>query len=167
MMRLGSISPFQVIIAAAYLFFGGTTIMQRCDAFVLSISRSSFVNSPLTLSTSTAAFLRLPSGGDNNDVSPKPHKAWHDHVPSAASVLVATILTSPLAVLAAEAEAEYEYGSVNAPPLIPIVGGILAIGTALLPVLLRGGEDAFNEIKERDDFGKSKDALDRDRRNKK
>jgi hypothetical protein len=29
-----------------------------------------------------------------------------------------------------------------------------------LAVLLRGGEDAFNEIKERDDFGKSKDTLD-------
>jgi hypothetical protein len=38
---------------------------------------------------------------------------------------------------------------------------------ALLPVLLRSGEEAFNEIRDRDDFGKAKDALDRDRRNKK
>ena len=42
---------------------------------------------------------------------------------------------------------------------MPIVGGILAIGTALLPIALRGGEEAFEEMKETDGFGTGRDQL--------
>jgi hypothetical protein len=50
----------------------------------------------------------------------------------------------------------YEYGAVDAPIGIAVGGGILAILTALLPVALKGGEEAFEEIKDRDvdTFGK-------------
>jgi len=64
----------------------------------------------------------------------------------------------------AETQGEnYEYGAVNAPIAIPLVGGLLAILTALLPVLFKGGEQAFEEIKERDSetFGKSNNLLNR------
>uniref|UniRef100_A0A7S4M8Q1 Uncharacterized protein n=1 Tax=Odontella aurita TaxID=265563 RepID=A0A7S4M8Q1_9STRA len=59
----------------------------------------------------------------------------------------AALASSPLAALA---EDDYEYGAVDAPIAIPVVGGILAILTALLPVFLKGGEEAFEEMKEQD-----------------
>lgn len=61
-----------------------------------------------------------------------------------------------------EVEGEYEYGAVDAPIGLAVAGGILAILTALLPIALRGGEEAFEEIRERDSttFGKkNKDVL--------
>mmetsp|Transcript_100035 Transcript_100035/g.287396 ORF Transcript_100035/g.287396 Transcript_100035/m.287396 type:complete len:137 (+) Transcript_100035:124-534(+) len=73
------------------------------------------------------------------------------------------ISTSPLIALAEEVD-DYEYGAVNAPIGIAWAGGVLAVLTALLPLALRGGEDAFNEMKDRD-AGKwgtgSTDALNR------
>ena len=78
----------------------------------------------------------------------------------------AAIATSPLIALAEEVD-EYEYGAVNAPIGIAWAGGVLVILTALLPLALQGGEEAFEEMKERD-AGKwgtgSNDALDRNRR---
>lgn len=59
------------------------------------------------------------------------------------------ISTSPLVALAEEVD-DYEYGAVNAPIGIAWAGGVLAVLTALLPLALRGGEDAFNEMKDRD-----------------
>jgi hypothetical protein len=55
----------------------------------------------------------------------------------------------------------YEYGAVDAPIGIAIGGGLLAILTALLPIALKGGEEAFEEIKDRDvdTFGKRNDLL--------
>lgn len=49
----------------------------------------------------------------------------------------------------------------DAPIGLAVGGGILAILTALLPVFLRGGEEAFEEIRERDEgtFGSGKDVL--------
>lgn len=75
------------------------------------------------------------------------------------------VMTSPLAALAEEAE--YEYGSVNAPIWIAWAAGALAILTALLPIALQGGEEAFEKMREKDEgtwgTGKSS-ALDRNRR---
>lgn len=65
----------------------------------------------------------------------------------AAAGLMTAISASPLAALADE---EYEYGAVDAPIGIAWAGGALAILTALLPVVLQGGEEAFEEMKERD-----------------
>lgn len=62
----------------------------------------------------------------------------------------------------------YEYGAVDAPIGIAVGAGILAILTAALPVLLRGGEEAFEEIRERDadTFGarNNKDVLNKKRK---
>jgi len=57
--------------------------------------------------------------------------------------------TSPLMALAEEVD-DYEYGAVNAPIGIAWGAGVLAVLTALLPLALQGGEDAFNEMKDRD-----------------
>jgi hypothetical protein len=71
---------------------------------------------------------------------------------------------SAWAAAAAPEGDEYVYGSVDAPIGLAVGVGILAIATAALPVLLRGGEEAFEEIRERDEgtFGspdKNKDVL--------
>jgi len=80
---------------------------------------------------------------------------------AAASAFV--IANAPaIAHAVAEADDDYEYGAVDAPIGLAVGGGILAVATALLPVFLRGGEEAFEEMKDRDSdtFGKSnKDVL--------
>jgi hypothetical protein len=65
-------------------------------------------------------------------------------VTTAAAVVLST---SPLAALAEE---DYEYGAVSAPIGLAWGVGVLAILTALLPIALRGGEEAFEEMKEQD-----------------
>lgn len=65
----------------------------------------------------------------------------------AAAGLMTAISASPLAALADD---DYEYGAVDAPIGIAWAGGALAILTALLPVALSSGEEAFEEMKERD-----------------
>jgi hypothetical protein len=61
-----------------------------------------------------------------------------------------------LPIVQAIVDDDYEYGAVDAPIGIAVGGGLLAILTALLPIALRGGEEAFEEIKDRDSttFGK-------------
>jgi hypothetical protein len=49
-----------------------------------------------------------------------------------------------------EEAGDYEYGAVDAPIGLAWGAGVLAILTALLPIALRGGEDAFNEMREQD-----------------
>lgn len=63
---------------------------------------------------------------------------------------------APLIVRAVVEDDNYEYGAVDAPIGIAVGGGILAILTALLPIALRSGEEAFEEIKDREQssFGK-------------
>ncbi|GKY97275.1 hypothetical protein MPSEU_000685900 [Mayamaea pseudoterrestris] len=73
----------------------------------------------------------------------------------------AALVTANMIPLAALAEEEYVYGAVDAPPLIPIIGGILAILTAALPIFLRSGEEAFEEMKDKDGFGSGRDQLKR------
>lgn len=84
-----------------------------------------------------------------------------DNITKAATTAAVVIATNPLVALAAEQPDDYEYGAVNAPIGLAWGVGVLAILTALLPIALRGGEDAFNEMKERDadSFGKNRDVL--------
>uniref|UniRef100_A0A7S0GEB5 RxLR effector protein n=1 Tax=Proboscia inermis TaxID=420281 RepID=A0A7S0GEB5_9STRA len=73
--------------------------------------------------------------------------------PSLALAISAAIMTSPLLAIAEEMEDDnYEYGAVNAPGglAIAVVGGVLAVLSALLPLVLQGGEDAFEEMKASD-----------------
>ena len=73
----------------------------------------------------------------------------------------ATVFASqllPSIALAAEIaqDNEIDYGSVSAPNFILPLGAGLAILTALLPVLLKSGDDAARQMQERDagSFGK-------------
>ena len=79
---------------------------------------------------------------------------------AAASAFV--VANAPMVAQAVEDD-NYEYGAVDAPIGLAVGGGILAILTALLPIALRGGEEAFEEMKDRDSdtFGKAgnKDVL--------
>ena len=69
---------------------------------------------------------------------------------NAAIVAAATLAASPLVAFAAEDD--YEYGAVNAPGGLGLAAGlgVVAILTAAVPVILAPGEDAFNEMKEKD-----------------
>mmetsp|Transcript_29978 Transcript_29978/g.72414 ORF Transcript_29978/g.72414 Transcript_29978/m.72414 type:complete len:129 (+) Transcript_29978:161-547(+) len=99
---------------------------------------------PAVLPTASSA---LQGSSSNNDIEKLGHAA------TTAAIAASTLL----APLAAIAEDDYEYGAVNAPGGIGLaVGlGVVAILTAAIPVVLAPGEDAFNEMKERDgDFSK-------------
>jgi len=78
--------------------------------------------------------------------SPKPITEKLAQLMTTTAVVVST---SPLIALAEEVD-NYEYGAVNAPIGIAWAGGVLAVLTALLPLVLKGGEEAFEEMKERD-----------------
>jgi hypothetical protein len=116
------------------------------------------------LLTPTALALVAPQPSVSGPVAPA--------VPTVASApplaaMTAALLTAylPLVPLvhAVVENDDYEYGAVDAPIGLAVGGGILAILTALLPIALRGGEEAFEEIKDRDagTFGTrgSKDVL--------
>eukprot|EP00531_Pseudo-nitzschia_arenysensis_P019820 CAMPEP_0116142974 /NCGR_PEP_ID=MMETSP0329-20121206/15197_1 /TAXON_ID=697910 /ORGANISM="Pseudo-nitzschia arenysensis, Strain B593" /LENGTH=127 /DNA_ID=CAMNT_0003638251 /DNA_START=61 /DNA_END=444 /DNA_ORIENTATION=+ len=83
-----------------------------------------------------------------------------------ATTAAIAIATSPAVAFAQEVADDYEYGAVSAPIGVAWIGGVFAVGTALLPIALSGGEDAFNEMKEndKDSFGKSNDVLNRNRK---
>lgn len=47
---------------------------------------------------------------------------------------------------------DYEYGKVNAPIGIAWGVGVLAIATSLLPLLLKGGEEALDDMRENEGY---------------
>lgn len=102
-------------------------------AFFFSLSHGFVVKTPL-VSKSPTALEALPS---------------RECLKAAVTTAVAAVVTSPLVAVAIEND-DYEYGKVNAPIGLAWGAGVLAILTALLPIALRGGEDAFNEMKEQD-----------------
>lgn len=75
-----------------------------------------------------------------------------DSIPKIAAASAAAIALHPLAALAEETD-DYEYGAVSAPIGIAWGVGLLAILTALLPLALKGGEEAFEEMRENDSEG--------------
>lgn len=72
--------------------------------------------------------------------------------PPSTKAVAAAIASIPMAALAED----YEYGAVAAPGWVLPLGAVLAIATALLPLVLRAGDDAQREMAERDSdsFGK-------------
>ena len=84
---------------------------------------------------------------------------WNANPVPVAAAAAALVTANILPFVALAEEDDYVYGAVDAPPLIPIIGGILAILTAALPVLLRSGEEAFEEMKDSDGFGSGRDQL--------
>lgn len=115
-------------------------MMNRCLVVTLlvalfaSLSHGFVVKTPVVQHSSTTALKALAS---------------REVVKAAITTAAVTIATSPLAAIAIEND-DYEYGAVNAPIGLAWGAGVLAILTALLPIALRGGEDAFNEMKEQD-----------------
>lgn len=49
-----------------------------------------------------------------------------------------------------ELQDDYEYGAVDAPIGLAWGAGVLVILTALLPLALQGGEEAFEEMRQQD-----------------
>ena len=71
--------------------------------------------------------------------------------PKAAAAAAAAFLTPMIAQAAIVEEADgYEYGAVDAPVGIAWAAGALAILTAAVPIVMQGGEEAFEEMRERD-----------------
>lgn len=97
----------------------------------------------------TSAFA--PSQASSRPALVRLEATRSEQAKQAIAIATATLMTTaaPLVAIAEEVD-NYEYGAVSAPPVVPIIGGILAIATALLPIAMSGGEDAFNEMKEQD-----------------
>mmetsp|Transcript_17270 Transcript_17270/g.24947 ORF Transcript_17270/g.24947 Transcript_17270/m.24947 type:complete len:135 (-) Transcript_17270:262-666(-) len=133
----------------------------------------------MTRSLLSFLFLTLFACGATAFVSsPKPRPALvrveatkNSHYNRLAQIVTTAtiaVATSPLVALAEEVSDEYEYGAVNAPIGIAWGAGVLAILTALLPIAMQGGEEAFEEMKSRDSpewgSGKTPDVLSKNRR---
>ncbi|KAL3762167.1 hypothetical protein ACHAWU_000631 [Discostella pseudostelligera] len=110
----------------------------------------------LSAPTTTSAFI-VPAASTTTPSSTALH-ATSPNSPNnfiGATIATATVLsTSPLAAIAEQAaDDEYVYGAVNAPGGIGLAAvlGVLAILTAAVPVILAPGEDAFNEMKKKDE----------------
>ncbi|KAL7496473.1 hypothetical protein ACHAWT_007153 [Skeletonema menzelii] len=106
----------------------------------------------LLSATSTSAFVAptAPTTQTTTELSAK--NVNFDKIGNAATVAAASVIATPFAALAADVADDYEYGAVNAPGGLGLAAGlgVLAILTAAVPVLLAPGEDAFNEMKEKD-----------------
>mmetsp|Transcript_26663 Transcript_26663/g.43724 ORF Transcript_26663/g.43724 Transcript_26663/m.43724 type:complete len:123 (-) Transcript_26663:287-655(-) len=108
----------------------------------------------LLSTSSTSAFVApRPSPAQKSVLQATPTNTPNfEKLTHAATVAAALVLSSPLAALAAEEADGYEYGAVSAPGGIGLAVGLgcVAILTAAVPVILAPGEDAFNEMKEKD-----------------
>lgn len=133
-----------------HLLLPPVTMMNRCLIALLLVGLFSSFTGAFVPKSISRPELRLQAVQQTTGVNAK----------IAAAFTVAAINLAPLAALAEE---DYEYGAVDAPIGIAVGGGILAILTALLPVVMKGGEEAFEEIKDQsaDSFGKkdNKDVL--------
>lgn len=108
----------------------------------------------LLSATSTSAFV-VPAATKQatTQLSANPNVNF-EKITNAATVAAASVIATPFAALAAEnADDDYVYGAVAAPGGLGLAAGlgVLAVLTAAVPVLLAPGEDAFNEMKDRDE----------------
>lgn len=117
----------------------------------------------LAATTATAFVLPTKPFAHPNVISESPVvETSSSAVVAPVSAAIMTMAITSLPVLAVIEDDDYEYGAVDAPIGLAWGAGVLAILTALLPIALRGGEDAFNEMRERDKdtFGSGRGALD-------
>ena len=101
------------------------------------------MNQPKT-STKAQFDPLMPSIETKGDLSP----AFLPKV--AAATATAAVLSSPLVAKAVEEVDGYEYGAVDAPIGLAWGAGVVVILTAAVPVFMQGGEEAFEEMRERD-----------------
>ena len=106
----------------------------------------------LLSATSTSAFVAPSAPTTQTTTQLSANNVNFDKIGNAATVAAASVIATPFAALAADVADDYEYGAVNAPGGLGLAAGlgVLAILTAAVPVLLAPGEDAFNEMKEKD-----------------
>jgi hypothetical protein len=128
------------------------TIVRTLLLVCLSWTSDAFVVAPTHRAVATLQAFDKKS--DDTRPSGNISSQWQ----AAACAAFVAVSQHPLVALA-EAVDDYEYGAVSAPSFVPIVGGLLAILTALLPIALRGGEEAFEEMKDTGSFGQGKDVL--------
>uniref|UniRef100_A0A7S2M7J7 Uncharacterized protein n=1 Tax=Skeletonema marinoi TaxID=267567 RepID=A0A7S2M7J7_9STRA len=105
----------------------------------------------LLSATSTSAFV-APTTPAQTTTQLSAKNVNFEKIGNAATVAAASVIATPFAALAADVVDDYEYGAVNAPGGLGLAAGlgVLAILTAAVPVLLAPGEDAFNEMKDKD-----------------
>jgi len=117
-------------------------------AFSTPTPKNNAVFDPLNLATATTTTKELISSSNMNTIAAATTLATTAFMAHPFSALAATV--------AAEADDEYEYGAVDAPIGIAWAAGSVLILTSLLPLALQGGEEAFEEMRERDSvsFGK-------------
>ena len=110
----------------------------------------------LLSTTSTSAFVVNNRPATPTQKTTQLSATNFDKISNAATVAAASLTTAaiatPLAALA-EQDDDYVYGAVAAPGGLGLAAGlgVLAILTAAVPAVLAPGEDAFNEMKERDE----------------
>lgn len=99
-----------------------------------------YVNSPVTQLSEQAAHNEEPTSNNNVDKF-------------TVALTTAAVTAAPLASFAATQDDDYVYGAVAAPGGLGLAAGlgVLAIITAAVPVLLSPGEEAFNEMRDRDE----------------
>lgn len=126
-----------------------SVVKERCEAPCLTTMMSRYLLVSLFMallaSLSHGFVVKSPTIQRTASLEAFPSK---QKLVEAATVAAVVVSTSPLMALAEEED--YEYGAVNAPIGLAWGVGVLAILTALLPLALRGGEDAFNEMKDKD-----------------
>ena len=136
---------------------------------LLAVTCTAFTLTPRTMQHQHRVVLKVADGhGDDVDVhAASTTSGLTNRLSQVVTATAVAVMTSPLVAIAEEAADEYEYGAVNAPIGIAWAAGCLAILTALLPIALQGGEEAFEEIRKSDEgvWGTGKtSALDRKRR---
>ena len=110
----------------------------------------------LLSTTSTSAFVVNNRPATPTQNTTQLSATNFDKISNAATVAAASLTTAaiatPLAALA-EQDDDYVYGAVAAPGGLGLAAGlgVLEILTAAVPAVLAPGEDAFNEMKERDE----------------
>ena len=117
----------------------------KLSAIISSLSLFISTGSAL-VPNSRPSFTQKQQVGEFEPMQVSPKKSY------APAVAAAVALSSPLVAMAEETD-EYVYGAVDAPIGLAWGAGVLAILTALLPIALSSGEDAFNEMRDADAEG--------------
>mmetsp|Transcript_9240 Transcript_9240/g.11657 ORF Transcript_9240/g.11657 Transcript_9240/m.11657 type:complete len:146 (+) Transcript_9240:62-499(+) len=108
---------------------------------------STMMNQQTILQSTKNSFDPLNISNDDSNVLNK--DTISVSMPKIAAASAAVFALHPLSALAEEVD-DYQYGAVNAPIGLAWGAGVLAILTALVPVLLKGGEEAFEEMREQE-----------------
>ncbi|KAL7571419.1 hypothetical protein ACA910_019179 [Epithemia clementina (nom. ined.)] len=171
-MKLHLLLVVATLLATSLLSVTGFAIVTE------GVTRSHTLQASKSSSSLSLSSLQQPQSGSDEEEEeenrfPVAAAASHKSAAAAASfsswwstatAMVMVNLPVAMAVAAEVVDDDYEYGKVDAPIGIAVAGGLLAILTAAVPVLLRPGEEALEEMRENEGytFGKdNKDALNR------